>query len=441
MIFLRIFLMRTNVKRSTGTPLYFGISALLIVAGAHANDDWQSVMPSVPDGFDANVFHPGLGAARHIAVRANGDVYVTRPFRVAVRMFDQEAAYGAIVALRDVDDDGVADIVEEFGPNNVTSAVRIHDGHLYFSSDLVVYRMELGEDLVPPGVPDRVAGGFPIQRSHGTKTLAFDGDGHLYVNSGTPSNACARQQFSKEAPGIDPCPQLERQGGIWRFKADKLLQDQVVDGERYVTGTRNVVAMAWNRWADKLYFVMQGRDSVGMLWPDLYSREDNRDLPAEEFHVAEAGDNFGWPYTFFDPIRNQRMLAPEYGGDGKTPANGEYQDPLIGFPAHWSPLDLLFHSGRNMPEKYAQGAFIVFHGSWNRMPFEQQGFKVVFVPMTDGVVTGDWEVFADGFTGAESIKSPLESAYRPVGIAEGPNGELYITEDRHGRIWRVSYQN
>jgi glucose/arabinose dehydrogenase len=433
-------MMRKTVKRSTGAPLYFGISALLILAGAHANDDWRSVIPSVPDGFDVTVFHPGLGATRHIAVRANGDVYAVRPFRIAVRMFGQDAAYGAIIALRDVDGDGVADIVEEFGPNNVTTAVRIHDGHLYFSSDLVVYRMELGEDLVPPGVPDRVAGGFPIQRSHGTKSLAFDGEGYLYVNSGTPSNACAQQGFSKASPGIDPCPQLERQGGIWRFKAGKLLQDQVVDGERYVTGTRNVVAMAWNQWADKLYFVMQGRDSVGMLWPELYSREDNRDLPAEEFHDAEAGDNFGWPYTFYDPIRNQRMLAPEYGGDGKTPANGDYKEPLIGFPAHWSPLDLLFHSGRNIPDKYAQGAFIVFHGSWNRMPFEQDGFKVVFVPMKDGVVTGDWEVFADGFTGAESIKSPMESAYRPVGIAEGPNGELYITEDKHGRIWRVSYQ-
>ena len=132
------------------------------------------------------------------------------------------------------------------------------------------------------------------------------------------------------------------------------------------------------------------------------------------------------------------MQGPEYGGDGKTAATGDYKDPLIGFPAHWAPNDLLFHSGTNMPEKYAQGAFIVFHGSWNRMPFEQDGFKVVFVPMRDGQVTGDWEVFADGFTGAESIKNPANTAYRPTGLAEGPDGAIYITEDKHGRIWKVS---
>jgi glucose/arabinose dehydrogenase len=112
---------------------------------------------------------------------------------------------------------------------------------------------------------------------------------------------------------------------------------------------------------------------------------------------------------------------------------------LIGFPAHWAPMDIVFHSGKNFPEEYRHGAFIVFHGSWNRMPFEQQGFKVVFVPMKDGRPSGQWRVFADGFTGQDSIKSPIDTAYRPAGLAEGPDGALYITEDKHGRIWRVTH--
>ena len=103
-------------------------------------------------------------------------------------------------------------------------------------------------------------------------------------------------------------------------------------------------------------------------------------------------------------------------------------------------MDLVFHSGTNVPEKYQHGAFIVFHGSWNRIRFEQDGFKVVFVPMKDGAVSGDWEVFADGFIGKDSIMSPAETAFRPAGLAEGPAGELYITEDKHGRIWRVTHQ-
>lgn len=397
---------------------------------------------TVPAGFKATVFHPGLGATRHIAVRENGDVYVARQFRVERKMFGQAAAWGALLALRDTDGDGIADRVEAFGPGNAGDEVRIHDGHLYFSSDQVVYRMALDDNLVPQTVAEPLAGGFPMTASHGSKTLAFDNAGHMYVNSGTPVNACESERMARASPGIDPCPYLERSGGIWKFADDVLYQDQVRDGERYVTGTRNIVAMAWNPWADKLYFVMHGRDSLGMLWPDIYSKQDNADLPAEEFHVAEAGDNFGWPYTYFDPRSNKRMLAPEYGGDGTTAASGRnnerYKDPLIGFPAHWAPNDLLFHSGTNWPTKYAQGAFIMFHGSWNRMPFEQDGFKLVFVPMRDGRVTGDWEVFIEDFVGPQPVKSPGQAAYRPTGLAEGPDGAVYITEDKQGRIWKVT---
>jgi len=397
---------------------------------------------TVPNGFAATVFHPGLGATRHIAVRDNGDVYVARSFRVERKMFGQEAAWGAIVAMRDEDGDGVADIVEPFGPTDITGEVRIHDDYLYFSSDQVVYRMALDDNLVPQTVAEPLAGGFPLTASHGTKTLTLDGAGNFYVNVGTPVNACESKRMSRASPGLDPCPYLERSGGIWKFADDKLQQDQVRDGQRYVTGTRNIVAMAWNPWADKLYFVMHGRDAIGILWPDFYSKPDNADLAAEEFHVAEQGDNFGWPYTYFDPRTNKRMLSPEYGGDGKTEAAGrgadKYKDPLIGFPAHWAPNDLLFHSGNNWPAKFAQGAFIIFHGSWNRMPFEQDGFKLVFVPMRDGKVTGDWEVFIADFVGPTPVKNPGQAAYRPTGLAEGPDGSIYITEDKHGRIWKVA---
>lgn len=415
----------------------FSIAAIALIAcSANAGEDPLPPI-SVPDGFTATVFHPGLGATRHMAVRENGDVYAVQRFRVERRMIGQKASWGTLVALRDEDGDSVADVVENFGPTDVTTAIRIHDGHLYFSSDQVVWRMPLDENLVPESVAEPLAGGFPMTGSHGTKSFALDGAGNMYVNSGAPSNACETKRMTPRAPGIDPCPQLERSAGIWRFRDDKQLQDQVSDGYRYVTGTRNVVAMAWNPWADKLFFVMNGRDSIGRLNRDLYTMEDNAELPAEEFHVAEEGDNFGWPYSYFDPIRNERMQDPGYGGDGKTAATGDYKDPLIAFPAHWAPIDLLFHSGKNVPEKYAQGAFVSFHGSWDRMPLEQSGYIVAFVPMRDSEVTGDWEVFADGFAGAETITTPAQAAYRPTGLAEGPDGAIYISEDKHGRVWKV----
>ncbi len=409
-------------------------------AGSNSQADTTLSMPpiSVPEGFEASVFHPALGATRQLAVRDNGDVYVARSFRLERKMFGQTAEWGAIVALRDEDGDGVADRIEPFGPTDITGVLRIHNDYLYFASNQVVYRMKLDDNLVPQTVAEPLAGGFPMSSSHGTKTLAFDKDGHFYVNSGTPSNACETQKMKRASPGLDPCPDLERSAGVWRFAEDKQLQDQVRDGERYVTGTRNIVAMAWNPWADKLFFVMHGRDSIGLLWPDYYSKQDNAELPAEEFHAADAGEDFGWAYTYFDPRTNKRMQSPEYGGDGQQEAQGDYKDPLIGFPAHWAPNDLLFHSGTGVPEKYAQGAFIIFHGSWNRMPFEQDGFKLVFVPMRNGEVTGDWEVFVSDFVGPAPVKNPIKSAYRPTGLAEGPDGALYVTEDKHGRIWKIT---
>lgn len=401
---------------------------------------WQSVAPVLPEGFTATVFHPQAGPTRHIAVRDNGDVYVARDYRLSAPQFGMVAGYGAILAMRDSDGDGVADVVEEFGPRTITTGVAIFGEWLYFSTDLAVYRIKLDENLVPAGVAEPVAGGFPMQQSHADKTFALDPDGNLYVNSGVPSNVCEQKRLTPRSPGFDPCPQLERSGGIWRFQGDRKYQDQVRDAERFVTGTRNVLAMEWNPWADKLYFVMHGRDSLGMLWKDFYEREDNAELPAEEFHVAEQGDDFGWPYTYYDHLQGKRMQAPEYGGDGKTPAQGDYKDPILGFPAHWAPMDLIFHSGNNLPSKYEQGAFVVFHGSWNRMPLEQQGYNVVFVPMRDGKITGDWEVFADGLKGTDKLMNPVKTAYRPVGIAEGPDGSLYLTEDKHGRIWKITWQ-
>ncbi len=414
---------------------------LFCVLGACAGPNVPEPEFSLPDGFEATVFHEGLGKIRHIAVRDNGDVYVARRFALEIRMFDQQASYGGLIALRDTDGDGVADVVEEFGPTDVTTGLAIHAGHLYFSSEVTVYRVPLDDHLVPAAVPEPIAGGFPLQGTHGSKTLAFDGSGNMYVNSGTPSNICQEQNNKRESPGLNPCPQLERSGGIWRFAADKKLQDQVRDGERYVTGTRNVVALEWNDHANRLYFVMHGRDSLDLLWPDLFTREQRVELPAEEFHVAAAGDDFGWPYTYYDHRRGARMLGPEYGGDGEIEANGNYIDPLIGFPGHWAPNDLIFHSGTNVPERYRGGALIAFHGSWNRIPLPQAGYNVVFVPMENGRPAADWEIFADGFTGAEEVLSPAAAKYRPTGLAEGPDGAIYLTEDKQGRIWRITWRD
>ena len=409
---------------------------VLLVAGLPAHGAGSEKL-DLPPQFTATVFHPGIGLARHIAVRDNGDVYVAKRYVLTRPRLGISAANGGLVGLRDTDGDGVADEMAEFGPTDVGTGLAIHDGYVYFSSDIAVYRLKLGDELVPDGVPEPIAGGFPMQRGHATKSITFDNEGHLYVNSGAPSNACQEVIRRPGSPGRDPCPELARSGGIWRFQADRLHQDQVRDGQRIATGTRNNVALEWSFDANQLYLVMHGRDSLDSLWPDHYTAEQRAELPAEEFHAVSAGDNFGWPYTYWDPLQNRRMRAPEYGGDGMSETADGYKAPLIGFPAHWGPNDLIFHSGKNLPKRYKGGAFIAFHGSWNRAPFAQAGYKVVFVPMAGGTPAGDWEVFADGFMGRDSIKSPDEARYRPTGLAEGPDGAIFIADSRQGRIWRV----
>jgi glucose/arabinose dehydrogenase len=100
---------------------------------------------------------------------------------------------------------------------------------------------------------------------------------------------------------------------------------------------------------------------------------------------------------------------------------------------------MMFYTGNQFPAKYKNGAFIVFHGSWNRAPFAMDGFNVRFVPFKGETVSGDSEVFASGFAGPNPVTAPNNAAFRPVGIAQAADGSIYISEDAHGRIWRVRY--
>jgi glucose/arabinose dehydrogenase len=394
----------------------------------------------LPEGFTATVFADGLTAPRHIAVNANGDVYVTQ--RSGQGQLEPTAQSGGVAALRDTDGDGVADRIERFGRSDADTGMAIHNGKLYYSSMTAIYAVPLGPDLVPTGPTEVVVADMPQSSGgHQSKPVTFDAEGHLYTQAGVPSNACQETARTPGSPGMMPCPFLEQYGGVMRFSADTSNQIYSEDGIRYSTGHRNVVALEWNPSADKLYLVMHGRDQLDQLWPDSYSEADRLELPAEEFHQVNQGDNLGWPYTYYDQRRGERMLMPEYGGDGETPAEpGQYKNPLIGFPGHWAPNDLVFYTGTAFPERYRGGAFIAFHGSWNRQPAEQGGYAVVFVPLdADGNVAGDWEIFADDFEGPEPITAPASAAHRPSGLAVGPDGALYIGDDVGGRIWKVTY--
>jgi hypothetical protein len=138
-------------------------------------------------------------------------------------------------------------------------------------------------------------------------------------------------------------------------------------------------------------------------------------------------------------LRSTAKQTPEYGGDGGKTAGvcADRRGPVATFPGHWAPNDLAIYHGTQFPAGYRSGAFIAFHGSWNRAPLPQQGYNVVFQPLADGKASGPFVVFADGFAGAD--RDPGKAAFRPTGLAEGPDGALYVTDDVHGRIWRITY--
>ncbi len=112
----------------------------------------------------------------------------------------------------------------------------------------------------------------------------------------------------------------------------------------------------------------------------------------------------------------------------------------MGLPAHWAPNDLLFYKGDQFPSRYKKGVFIAFHGSTNRTPYPQAGYIVGFIPFINGKPKGTWEVFADGFAGVDVITKMADAKYRPMGLSEGADGSLYISESKTGKIWRILYK-
>lgn len=385
---------------------------------------------TLPEGFCAVVFADIDAFPRHVVVRPNGDVFVA-----AIRRRD--AGVGGIWALRDTTGDGRADVMTRSGPNEIGgTGIDIAGDQLWFAPDDAVlrYTVPAGE-LTPTAGPDTVIAGLPADRSHRAKTIVLSG-GSVFVNIGSPTNSCQEPDRQSGVPGLDPCPQLETRAGIWRFDTGRTHQTQA-DGERFATGIRNAVALALNPADGGLYALQHGRDQLAANWG--LTDEQSAEKPAEELFRVEQGDDFGWPYCYFDPELGRKVLAPEYGGDGQAEGRcADKKGPLFAFPAHWAPNDLLFYTGSNFPARYREGVFVVFHGSWNRAPLPQGGYNVVFLPFNAGAPLASFEVFASGFAGASM--QPGEAAHRPTGIAEGPDGALYITDDQAGRIWRVTWR-
>lgn len=401
----------------------FLLNSLFILA-----NDTSKVKITLPAGFKYSVVADNLGRARHIAVNTNGDVYVKLE-----RLKDGKGIY----RLRDTNGDGEADDILGFA-NYIGTGMAIKNGYLYASSNSAVYRYKVdGKGSVDTGSAVTVVSGLIDKRQHAAKSITLDNAGNIFVNVGAPSNMCQEQDRMKGSPGRNPCPLLDSAGGIFMFRADQQNQGYG-NGVRYATGLRNVVGLDWNSQVNDLYVMQHGRDMLFQFYPELFSQKDGAESPAEEMFRVKKGSDCGWPYCYYDMQKKQKLLNPEYGGDrNKVGVCDDKVKSIMQFPAHMGPNAMLFYTGTQFPEKYRNGAFIAFHGSWNRSPEPQEGYYVVFVPMKNGVPSGDWEVFANNFAG--DTKEPGKAMYRPTGLAQGPDGSLYVSDDQKGRIWKISY--
>jgi glucose/arabinose dehydrogenase len=379
--------------------------------------------------------------ARHMAVTENGDLFV------AINSPGNRNPSFGIIGLRDNDGDGRADQQTQFSPGLGGSGMAWNEGLLYFGANDRVLRFSLpGGLLAPEAAPEVVVSGLPNTGDHISKTVVLADEGRrLFVNIGSASNACQVANRQLESPGVFPCPELPVRAGVWTFDALGTNQTQA-SGQRYATGYRNMVALAVNPDNDELYGVQHGRDMLFENWPKFFTVEEDAVLPAEEFVRISNGSNNGWPYCYFDDVdRHRKVLAPEYGGNGnrvKGPQGidcATFNQPLAKFGAHWAPNGLHFYSGSQFPPKYRGGAFIAFHGGFDRAPLPNEGYNVMFLPMSrSGSPSGSAEVFADGFAGSTG-PLPANAAHRPVGVTQGPDGSLYVSDDRGGRIYRIIF--
>src|SRR5258708_5402574 len=271
-------------KHCTIAALVLGAAAVAFAQGAKtpacdANDGGIKV----PAGFCAFIAADDLGAGRHLAAAANGDLYLA-------------LQKGGVVALRDSNGDGRFEMKEPFGSGSATG-VGIRNGYVYVATPNTVERYKLTPgQLKPAGAAEIVVKDLPGVRQHGDKGLTFDGKGSLYVNVGAPSNACQTRDRQAKARGQDPCPILERNGGVWRFDENKLGQTQA-DGTKFATGLRQMPAVTWHD--DAVYIAMNNRDSLDQLWPGQFTAQENAERPAEALDPARQRPHFGGPYCLF----------------------------------------------------------------------------------------------------------------------------------------------
>ena len=373
--------MRAENTRGVGLTMALVLSAACSAptegTGQTTNDASQAFV-QVPRGFAVSIFTEGLSGVRMLELGPDDRLYAALSSAGEVVRFDLNA-------------DGTAD----GGPAVVVSGLRqpyglaFRDGDLYVGETHQIIRLTgpafTQETVIVPGLP---TGG------HSTREIEFGPDGRLYVSVGSSCNICEEGD--------------ERRAAVVRYAADGS-REEIVG-----VGLRNAAGLAFHPQTGELWASQNERDNLG------------DDVPAEELNILSPGgavEHFGWPYCY-----EKRVPNPEYA-DPRRCANTVI--PALEMQAHSAPLGMVFYDRDQFPAEYRGDLFLAFHGSWNRS--EPTGYKVVRVRVENGQPVS-YEDFASGWlTGAGRVLG------RPVAVAVGPDGSLYVSDDGAGRIWRVRW--
>jgi glucose/arabinose dehydrogenase len=343
----------------------------------------------VPGGFDVQEFASGFERPRYMILGPSGEI-----------LLSDSARQGRVFALADRNrDNRISDDEKKEILNGLDRpfGLALWKDYLYVAETTSVKRYKYDSKKLEASQPEEIVPLKEAATGHWTRTILFDRKGEkFYLAVGSQSNV---------SPG-----EPEIRAAILRFNPDGTGREFVA------TGTRNPIGLDWYPGTDTLWAAVQERDGLG------------DDLVPDYFTAVRPGGFYGWPYAYIGPNEDPRNKGQRPDLVAKTIV------PDVVLPAHVAVLDARFYTGRMFPERYRGGAFLAYHGSWNRA--QRIGYSVVFIPFKNGRPAGNPEDFLTGFMLDPSKK---EVWGRPVGLLELRDGSLLVSDDGGNRLWRITY--
>lgn len=375
--------------------------------------EWGDKAPTVPDGYTITAIAKDLKIPRQTLVLPNGDILVAegrggsapdlKPKDVIAAVIKSKGTSkvkggNRLTLLRDADGDGTYEVQTVFAENlNAPYGLALIDNKLYVANQDALVRFDYQEGQTQASAPPEKVSPLPSAiNHHWTKALTASADGqYLYVGIGSNSNITERGMISEVDRAV-----------IWRINAS------TGEHKEYATGVRNPTALTIHPDTGELWAVVNERDEIGPnLVPDYLS-------------TIQEGGFYGWPYSYWGQNVDDRV-RPQ---DPAKVASAIKPDYSLG--AHVAALGVDF-STDTMGANFANGAFVGEHGSWNRK--DPVGYKVVFVPFSDGRPSGPPVDFVAGFRDPDGT-----TRGRPVGVTVDPRGALIVADDLSNTVWRVT---